>query len=140
MLSQKMIELLTNKSDMIDEVVFYCNEHFRFVDLEDKSFQTDSGDTTFEDALDEDFTFYTATELSIEDDIFEFIKDYKKVLKSVQNFEQFPKKLVLFMSSEELILSEECVEEYASLQHIEDYSHSLSLWELTLNKKPKIEI
>ena len=135
MLEQNTLDLLTEYSDRTDVVIFYCEEIFQYIDLEDKSFETDNGTTYLKDAEANDFTVYSAEELEMEDDIFEFIKDYKKALKSINEIGNTPNKLTLFMANEDFLTTAEALDEYKSLQQLADYGSSLSLWLLTKDAK-----
>jgi cell fate (sporulation/competence/biofilm development) regulator YmcA (YheA/YmcA/DUF963 family) len=136
MISQNMIDLLISKSDRMDEVVFYCGEVFSYIDMEENAIETDNGETKFEEITDDDFTFYTAEELEMKDNIFEFVKDLKKAQKSVSVLEKYPKTLTLFMRNETLMTTEEAMEDLESMSEFSEMI--VSLWELKLNKKPKI--
>ena len=139
MISQEMLELLQSRDARTDEVVFYCGEVFEYIELKEKTFETNQSTINFNDADDEEFKFYTAEYVDIEDNIIEFIKQYKQSLKSIQKFESFPKTLLLFIQSEYFMTTEEALEDILSFENLEAYGASLELVKLTYNKNPTKE-
>ena len=104
MLSPEFIELLNSKAERLDEVVIYCDEIFHYIDGEEIT--TNDSSHPLADCDEDDFNFYKAEELEMEDDILEFIKDWKKVKKSIDNF-NMNKKMTLFLFCEEFVTSED---------------------------------
>jgi len=114
-------ELLDN------ELVLLSEEGMVFeIDIEENSFYQNGEFTSFDDIDETDLIKCEIIDDSFaSDDIFEFAKEYKKILKTVQHFNSLfhskPKTFSLFMVNEELLISEEQMEELTDISFISTY-------------------
>jgi len=132
MLSKELIERIDNASscNRDDEVVYAVDGFVDEVDFEFEQFYINGSEIPFDDFEEDDFTFYSFNETNNDmDDVFEFVKAFKKVEKSIQEINRNPKKLYMFMSLDMEWTSAETLEEMKSLDTLSELG-AFELYEL----------
>jgi len=112
-------------------VLFYDSERFE-VDVQDNSIYTENAQTIKAEDIDLDYLWiYEADELELEDDINDYIKSLKKVMKGIDKIGSVKKLWVMSLGEEYNLAYEYYKEDWMNISFIADNWHSIKLFQFT---------
>jgi hypothetical protein len=112
-------------------VLFYDSERFE-VDTNDNSIYTENGTTIKSEDIDLDYLWiYEADELELEDDINDYLKSLKKVMKTIDKIGSVKKLWVMSLGEDYNLGYDYYKEDWMSMSFITDNWHGIKLFQFT---------
>jgi hypothetical protein len=112
-------------------VLFYDSERFE-VDTQDNSIYTENAQTIKAKDIDLDYLWiYEADELELEDNINDYIKSLKKVMKGIDKIGSVKKLWVMALGEEYNLGYEYYKEDWMNMSFISDNWHGIQLFQFT---------